>query len=385
MESLTTLQNLLNGFLKFAGPLLWIARFLFLTVWGWLLIILSSLLVIITNSFSRDGQFSPMRFFGNTIQGVVQFYFSIASVIIGLILLLLISFVYNIANDISKGISLYREVKMLEATLRNLKSERKVLELRLEYVQSGEVKMIKAMIQYYAYSPFQNRDIPSGYEEHLISGRKLYIGFGVINFDYSLIEKGEAKNIALNWLKKVNLNNPELIYNSYPFQLSGGMQQRVMIAMALACNPSLLIADEPTSSLDVISQNAILQMLLSLKDELNLSLIIISHDFSIIAQFATRILIMYKGRIVESSSKYELFDSPLHPYTKYLLSNLMDFKTNSFPTNQYIPKLIAKELTTSGCPFFELCQNHMNKCYNEFPSPFSFSKSHTVWCWLFLK
>ncbi len=199
------------------------------------------------------------------------------------------------------------------------------------------------------------------------------------------ISKKEAKNIALNWLKKVNLNNPELIYNSYPFQLSGGMQQRVMIAMALACNPSLLIADEPTSSLDVISQNAILQMLLSLKDELNLSLIIISHDFSIIAQFATRILIMYKGRIVESSSKYELFDSPLHPYTKYLLSNLMDFKTNSFPTNQYIPKLIAKELTTSGCPFFELCQNHMNKCYNEFPSPFSFSKSHTVWCWLFLK
>lgn len=196
MESFLALQNILNGFLKFVGPLLWIARFLFLTIWGWILIVLSSLLVMFTNSFSREGRFSPMKFFGNTIQGLVQFYFSIASVIIGLILLLLLSFIYNLANDISKGISLYREIKMLEATLRNLKSERKIMELRAEYVQSGEVKMIKVMIQYYAHSPFQNKDVPSGYEEHLISGRKVYIGFGVINFDYSLIEKGEIKNIA---------------------------------------------------------------------------------------------------------------------------------------------------------------------------------------------
>jgi len=196
MESLKILQGLLDGFLKLAGPLFQVARFLFLTVWGWILIGISIFIIIWNNSLNRDGQFSPLRFFGNTIQGLFQFYFSIASVIISLILLIVLSFVYNLVGEVSKGISLYREVKMLEATLKNLKAERKIMELRSEYVLSGEVKMIKVMIQYYAYSPIQDKDIPSGCEEHLISGRKIYAGFGVINFDYSLIEKGETKNVA---------------------------------------------------------------------------------------------------------------------------------------------------------------------------------------------
>lgn len=197
------------------------------------------------------------------------------------------------------------------------------------------------------------------------------------------LDKKSAKTTALNWLKKLNFSDPELIFNSYPFQLSGGMQQRIMIALSLCLNPAILIADEPTSSLDVITQNAILKMILSLKNELNISIILISHDFGLIAQFATNIIIMYKGRILEYANKYELFNSPLHPYTKYLLSNITDFKTNLLPKKLQHYNHYQIEYRSQGCPFYTHCNYKKNKCSMQFPPPYSHSISHNVSCWLF--
>lgn len=197
------------------------------------------------------------------------------------------------------------------------------------------------------------------------------------------LDKQNAKTTALNWLNKLNFSNPEIILNSYPFQLSGGMQQRLMIALALCLNPTILIADEPTSSLDVITQNTILKMILSLKNELNISILLISHDFGVIMQFATNVAIMYKGRILEYATKYELFNFPLHPYTKYLLSNITDFKTNMLPNKLQHYNHCSLEYAAQGCPFYPHCNYKKNICSTQFPQPYSHSTSHNVYCWLF--
>ena len=130
----------------------------------------------------------------------------------------------------------------------------------------------------------------------------------------------EVKAAVLDLFREVQLPSPENIYNSYPHQLSGGQKQRVMIAMALSCNPEVLIADEPTTALDVTVQNTILQLLLRIKEERNMSLIFISHDLGVIGEIADRVIVMYKGEIVESASVEEIFNDPKHPYTRGLLA-----------------------------------------------------------------
>lgn len=133
-------------------------------------------------------------------------------------------------------------------------------------------------------------------------------------------ESEDVKAAVLDLFREVQLPSPENIYNSYPHQLSGGQKQRVMIAMALSCNPEVLIADEPTTALDVTVQNTILQLLLRIKEERNMSLIFISHDLGVIGEIADRVIVMYKGEIVESASVEEIFNDPKHPYTRGLLA-----------------------------------------------------------------
>ncbi len=134
------------------------------------------------------------------------------------------------------------------------------------------------------------------------------------------ISKSAAKKMVLDLFSKVELPDPERIYNSYPHQLSGGQKQRVMIAMALSCNPTLLIADEPTTALDVTVQKAILQLMNDLKKEVNTSVIFITHDLGVIAEIADRVIVMYKGEIVEQGMVEDIFSRPGHPYTKGLLA-----------------------------------------------------------------
>lgn len=132
----------------------------------------------------------------------------------------------------------------------------------------------------------------------------------------------EAKQAALLWLSKVGFKEPAKIYNCYPFELSGGMQQRAMIAIALCCNPTILLADEPTSSLDVISQAQIIDLLIKMKEELALSILLISHNFGLIAQCADKIAIMYQGMIIEEGAPVDIFNKPFHTYTKKLIASL---------------------------------------------------------------
>jgi len=134
------------------------------------------------------------------------------------------------------------------------------------------------------------------------------------------LNKAEAKKRTIELFNEVQLPNPDLIFNSYPHQISGGQKQRVMIAMALSCNPEILIADEPTTALDVTVQQTIIQLLLKLKAERDMSLVFISHDLGVIGEIADRVLVMYKGEIVEEASVAELFAHPKHPYTRGLLA-----------------------------------------------------------------
>src|SRR5665213_807922 len=134
------------------------------------------------------------------------------------------------------------------------------------------------------------------------------------------VSKAEAKKRTIDLFNEVQLPRPEAIFESYPHQISGGQKQRVMIAMALSCNPEILIADEPTTALDVTVQKTIIELLLKLKAERNMSLIFISHDLGVIKEIADRVLVMYKGEVVEEASIKTLFTHPKHPYTKGLLA-----------------------------------------------------------------
>jgi len=134
------------------------------------------------------------------------------------------------------------------------------------------------------------------------------------------ISTGEAKKQAIEWFRKVKLPEPEKVYSKYPHQLSGGQKQRVMIAMAICCKPSLLICDEPTTALDVTVQKNILQLIKELQEEQKMGVIFITHDLGVVSEIADKIAVMYKGKIVETNSRKEIFDTPQHPYTKGLLA-----------------------------------------------------------------
>ena len=134
------------------------------------------------------------------------------------------------------------------------------------------------------------------------------------------VDKKTAKTVTLDLFKKVKLPDPERIFKSYPHQLSGGQKQRVMIAMAMSCNPSILIADEPTTALDVTVQKAILDLMIELKKDLDASVVFITHDLGVIAEIADRVIVMYKGEIVEQGTVQQIFINPQHPYTKGLLA-----------------------------------------------------------------
>ncbi|MGA2142238.1 MAG: hypothetical protein ABSG94_07420 [Brevinematales bacterium] len=199
MENLKALQNLgsvVNALLNFIGPIAAVAQFLFLTFWGWLIIVFFILIIIAGHAKDKSGHFSMTGLLGAIPELLFGFYSSLANIVIGLVLIFFIGFVYSTIKDLSTGLSLYRDVKMMEAALRNLKSERKVMEIKALPVINGDKRSIDVKITYFAYSPAKDADVTGGSAEYNIQGRKLFVDFGVLNFDYTLIEKGEIKNIA---------------------------------------------------------------------------------------------------------------------------------------------------------------------------------------------
>ncbi|MEW6608069.1 MAG: ABC transporter ATP-binding protein [bacterium] len=192
----------------------------------------------------------------------------------------------------------------------------------------------------------------------------------------------EAEEKVKGLLKLVGLPAVE---RHFPHQLSGGMNQRVMIAMAIASNPAILIADEPTTALDVTIQTQILALLKNLQSKLNMSILLITHDLSIVAQMTDVVAIMYAGKIVEEATTNELFTQPVHPYTKVLLDCIpkLEKKTERLP---YIPGSVPDSFTSiSGCRFHPRCQFASSKCVLEEPPMKQIEDTHRVRCWKYSK
>lgn len=168
----------------------------------------------------------------------------------------------------------------------------------------------------------------------------------------------------------------------YPHEFSGGMRQRVMIGIAVTLNPALLIADEPTTALDVTVQADILDMMKEIQKEHHMSIILITHDLGIVANFATDILVMYAGKIVERGSAYDIFYHPAHPYTKALLRAVprLDMNGEELETIEGAPPNMAHP--PKGCPFANRCKMSRDICNTAFPKEISLGEGHEVCCWL---
>ena len=195
--------------------------------------------------------------------------------------------------------------------------------------------------------------------------------------------KAEARKKAIDLLNLVGIPRADKVVDDYPHQLSGGMRQRVMIAMALACDPKILIADEPTTALDVTIQAQILSLMNDLQKETNTSIMLITHDLGVVAQVADHILVMYSGKIVESAPAIELFANPKHPYTQGLLAsipNLDDDRERLTSIEGVVPNPIN---LPEGCYFAPRCKYAMDRCRVEQPPQYIINGEHTTACFLY--
>lgn len=196
------------------------------------------------------------------------------------------------------------------------------------------------------------------------------------------VNKKVAKERSIEMLKKVGIPRPEKVFHSFPHSLSGGMRQRVMIAMALSCNPKLLIADEPTTALDVTIQAQILELMRQLTRDYETSIMLITHDLGVVAEMVDKVIVMYAGQVVEQTDVFTLFREPKHPYTKGLLDSTpkihelkeeLDSIEGAVPSPQDFP---------IGCRFQPRCKYASSKCVEIAPQLEEIAKGHKVRCWL---
>ena len=195
--------------------------------------------------------------------------------------------------------------------------------------------------------------------------------------------KADAWARAKELLELVGINEPEKRLKQYPHELSGGMRQRVMIAIALACEPKLLIADEPTTALDVTIQAQILELMNDLRHKLGMSIIMITHDLGVVAQMCEKIAVMYAGHIVEYGTTDEIFYNPQHEYTKGLINSIP--KLNAEGKERLVPiegQPVDLLNPPAGCPFAPRCKNCMKVCLNKMPPKTELSDTHYTYCWL---
>ncbi|GKV69331.1 dipeptide/oligopeptide/nickel ABC transporter ATP-binding protein [Sporosarcina sp. NCCP-2716] len=194
--------------------------------------------------------------------------------------------------------------------------------------------------------------------------------------------KKAARERSVQMLKAVGISRPEKIVHEFPHQLSGGMRQRVMIAMAMACNPKVLIADEPTTALDVTIQAQILELMKSLTTTTDTAILLITHDLGVVAEMCDRVVVMYGGRAVEESDVVSIFTNPKHPYTQGLLESIPKIgervdRLQSIPGNVPIPSHMPM-----GCKFAPRCPHAMDICWEKEPSFDKVTTNHSVRCWL---
>ncbi|EOP31664.1 MULTISPECIES: ABC transporter ATP-binding protein [Bacillus] len=201
--------------------------------------------------------------------------------------------------------------------------------------------------------------------------------------EHELLSKNEAYKKAIELIRKVGIARADEIVHSYPHELSGGMLQRIMIAVALSCNPKLLIADEPTTALDVTIQAQILDLLRQIKEEFKTSILLITHDLGVVAEMADYVVVMYGGKVIEEAPVLEIFQNPKHPYTKGLLKSKQVMgkridKLYSIPGQ--VPNLVG---LGEFCYFSGRCEHCMEICKEEAPNLNVHDENHKVACWLY--
>jgi len=195
------------------------------------------------------------------------------------------------------------------------------------------------------------------------------------------LNKNEKYNKCIEALENVGITEPEKRYNQYPHELSGGIRQRVMIAMAMICNPELLIADEPTTALDVTIQAQILKLITSLQKKNNMSVLLITHDLAVVSEVCEYVYVMYAGKIIEHGTANQIFSKPKHPYTNGLLNSIPQVGENP----KRLPTIPGRVLDPSdrknGCYFYDRCSVKTDQCYQESPKLKDLELGHEVRCW----
>jgi peptide/nickel transport system ATP-binding protein len=239
-----------------------------------------------------------------------------------------------------------------------------------------------------AMRQIRGRDISMIFQEPMTSLNPVFtVGSQVseaIQF-HQQMERREIWDKSIEMLRLVGIPSPDRRMSDYPHQLSGGMRQRIMIAMALACNPKVLIADEPTTALDVTIQAQIMDLMAGLQDKLKTAILLITHDLGLVAEATQRVVVMYLGKVVEQASTSALFDEPLHPYTQGLMRSIPQIHEKHSKTRTLweipgnVPSLID---LPPGCRFFGRCDRRMARC-TEAPPLLEVKPQHWVRCWLY--
>lgn len=263
--------------------------------------------------------------------------------------------------------------------LKLLPSNSKITSGEIIYQNKDLLKLNEKEIRNY-----RGREIALIPQDPMTSLNPLYTIFDqlyeVVDIHYKM-NKIEAREFIIDTLKKVNISNPEERLNNYPHQLSGGMKQRIIIACALLGKAKIIIADEPTTALDVTIQAQIMQLLLKLKSENNVSIIFITHDLALVSQYSDEVSVMYNGQIVENANASQIFVSPKHPYTKALIESIPTITNDKKiePIYGSVPSIYDK---IKGCPFHLRCKYCFNPCKTINPT-FKKVDNHIVRCHLY--
>ena len=261
------------------------------------------------------------------------------------------------------------------------------------YIDSGEIlfegRDLTKLTEKEMYS-VRGNDISVIFQEPMTSLNPVFrCGYQideVIKLHNPELHKDKVRERSIEMLKLVGIANAEGVYSMFPHELSGGMRQRVMIAMALSCNPKLLIADEPTTALDVTIQAQILRLMRQLTHDFNTSVILITHDMGVVAEMADHVMVMYAGKDVEYGTLEQIFDHPLHPYTNGLLRSIPRINQRkderlytidgTVPTLDEMPK---------GCRFCTRCKEATQRCWEQDPGMHTLADGHKVRCWKYVE
>lgn len=258
----------------------------------------------------------------------------------------------------------------------------------LFYGQDGITDLAKLEPKGREYRKIRGNEIAMIFQEPMTSLNPVYtVGYQISEaiILHQKLSKSDAKLKSIEMLAAVGIPLPERRVNEFPYQLSGGMRQRVMIAMALSCRPSLLIADEPTTALDVTIQAQVLDLMNKLKKDFDTSLLFITHDMGVIAEMADDVVIMYLGKIVESGPVREIFNNPKHPYTEGLLKSIPSITDKQKEKLETIEGNVPSPFNVpTGCGFAPRCPKKMDICEQKNPELQASENDHQTSCWLYV-